>query len=126
MTRPTDHEVFNMATKVRATAKYVRVSPTKVRQLTRLIVGAPVSEAQRILEFSDKGAAKPLLKVLNSAIANAENNDGLDPDDLIVDKAVADEGPTLKRYQPRAMGRAYRIRKRTSHITVIVRDNDDA
>ena len=114
-----------MATKVRATAKYVRVSPTKVRQLTRLTVGAPVGEAQRILEFADKGAAQPLLKVLNSAISNAENNDGLDPDDLVVDRAFADEGPTLKRFQPRAMGRAYQIRKRTSHITVVVRDQED-
>jgi large subunit ribosomal protein L22 len=113
-----------MATKVKATAKYVRVSSTKVRQLTRLIVGEHVGEARRILEFSDKGAAKPLLKVLNSAVANAENNDGLDPDDLVVDRAFADEGPTLKRYQPRAMGRAYRIRKRTSHITVVVADRD--
>ena len=109
-----------MLTKVKATAKYVRVSPTKVRQLTRLIVGAPVHEAQRILMFAGKGAAEPLLKVLNSAIANAENNDDLDPDGLIVDNAFADEGPTLKRYQPRALGRAYRIRKRTSHITVVV------
>ena len=107
-------------TKVRATAKYVRVSPNKVRQLTRLIVGAPVHEARRILTFADKGAAEPLLKVLNSAVANAENNDDLDPDELIVDNAFADEGPTLKRYQPRALGRAYRIRKRTSHITVVV------
>jgi large subunit ribosomal protein L22 len=109
-----------MQTKVKATAKYVRVSPTKVRQLARLIVGQPVQEAQRILQFADKGAAEPLLKVLNSAMANAENNDDLDPDELIVDKAFADEGPTLKRYQPRALGRAYRIRKRTSHITVVV------
>lgn len=109
-----------MTTKVKATAKYVRVSPTKVRQLTRLIAGQHVDEARRILQFADKGAAQPLLKVLNSAIANAENNDDLDPDELIVDQAFADEGPTLKRYQPRALGRAYRIRKRTSHITVVV------
>ena len=109
-----------MTTKVKATAKYVRVSPTKVRQLTRLIAGQHVDEARRILQFADKGAAKPLLKVLNSAIANAENNDDLDPDELFVDQAFADEGPTLKRYQPRALGRAYRIRKRTSHITVVV------
>ena len=115
-----------MATRVKATAKYVRVSPTKVRQLTRLIQGQHVHEAARILEFSEKGAAQPLLKVLNSAIANAENNDDLDPDELIVDSAFADEGPTLKRFQPRAMGRAYRIRKRTSHITVIVRDDEQA
>jgi large subunit ribosomal protein L22 len=108
-------------TKVKATAKYVRVSPYKVRQLTPLIVGMPVGEAQRLLQFSEKvAAAKPLLKVLNSAVANAENNDELDPDELIVHTAFADEGPTLKRYQPRALGRAYRIRKRTSHITVVV------
>ena len=109
-----------MTTKVKATAKYVRISPTKVRQLTRLITGQHVDEAKRILQFADKGAADPLLKVLNSAIANAENNDDLDPDELYVDQAFADEGPTLKRYQPRALGRAYRIRKRTSHITVVV------
>lgn len=109
-----------MMTKVRATAKYVRVSPTKVRQLTRLIAGQHVDEARRILTFADKGAAQPLLKVLESAIANAENNDDLDPDELIVTGAYADEGPTIKRYQPRALGRAYRIRKRTSHITVVV------
>jgi large subunit ribosomal protein L22 len=110
-----------MITQVKATAKYVRVSPTKVRQLTRLIKGEHIDEATRILQFSDKpAAAKPLLKVLNSAIANAENNDGLDADDLYVHNAYADEGPTLRRYQPRALGRAYRIRKRTSHITVVV------
>jgi large subunit ribosomal protein L22 len=112
-------------TKVKATAKYVRVSPNKVRQLTRLIVGAPVAEARRILMFADKGAAEPLLKVLNSAVANAENNDDLDPDELIVDNAFADEGPTLKRYQPRALGRAYRIRNRTSHIIVVVTPADE-
>ena len=115
-----------MLTKVKATAKFVRVSPTKVRQLTPLITGQPVGEAQRVLEFSDKGAAKPLLKVLNSAMANAENNDGLDPDELVVHTAYADEGPTLRRFQPRAMGRAYRIRKRTSHITVVVTPAEEA
>ena len=109
-----------MITQVKATAKYVRVSPTKVRQLTRLIKGEHVDEARRILMFSDKGAARPLRKVLESAIANAENNDGLDPDELVVHNAFVDEGPTLKRFQPRALGRAYRVRKRTSHITVVV------
>jgi large subunit ribosomal protein L22 len=114
-------EEYHVITKVKATAKYVRVSPYKVRQLTPLIVGKPVGEAQQILQFSEKvAAAKPLLKVLNSAVANAENNDELDPDELLVHQAFADEGPTLKRYQPRALGRAYRIRKRTSHITVVV------
>jgi large subunit ribosomal protein L22 len=114
-----------MMTKVRATAKYVRVSPYKVRQLTPLLVGQPVQEAQRILQFADKGAAQPLLTVLNSAVANADNNDGLDPDELIVAAAYADEGPTIKRYQPRALGRAYRIRKRTSHITVVVSPTEE-
>lgn len=109
-----------MQTKVKATAKYVRVSPSKVRQVARLIVGKPVLEAERILLFADKGAAGPLLKVLRSAVANAENNDDLDPDELVVSGAHVDEGPTLKRFQPRALGRAYRIRKRTSHITVVV------
>lgn len=109
-----------MQTKVKATAKYVRVSPSKVRQVARLIVGQPVQEAERILLFADKGAAAPLLKVLRSAVANAENNDDLDPDTLLVSAAQVDEGPTLKRFQPRALGRAYRIRKRTSHITVVV------
>lgn len=109
-----------MMTQVKATAKYVRVSPPKVRQLTRIIKGEHVDEARRVLMFSEKGAAKPVLKVLNSAIANAENNDALDPDDLVVANAFVDEGPTLRRYQPRALGRAYRIRKRTSHITVVV------
>ena len=115
-----------MITQVRATAKYVRVAPNKVRQLTRVIKGEHVDEAIRILQFSGKGAGQPLLKVLNSAIANAENNDGLDPDDLYVHNAYVDEGPTLRRYQPRALGRAYRIRKRTSHITVIVAPREES
>jgi large subunit ribosomal protein L22 len=109
-----------MITKVKATAKNVRVTPQKVRQVARTIVGMPALEAVVVLEFHEKNAARPLRKVLESAIANAENNDGLDPEDLVVVSAVADEGPTLKRFQPRAMGRAYRIRKRTSHITVVV------
>ena len=111
-----------MTTKVKATAKYVRISPTKVRQLTRLIAGQHVDEAKRILQFADKSAADPLLKVLNSAIANAENNDDLDPDELYVDKAFADEGPTLKRYLPRARGRADLMRKRTSNITITLEE----
>ena len=109
-----------VANNVHAVAKYVRVSPPKVRQLTRVITGEHVEEARRILRFSDKGAAEPLLKVLNSAVANAENNVGLDPDELWVARAFVDEGPTLKRFRPRAQGRAFRIRKRTSHITVVV------
>ncbi|HEX2026888.1 MAG TPA: 50S ribosomal protein L22 [Nitriliruptorales bacterium] len=109
----------------KATAKHVRVSPWKVRQLTALIRGEHVEEARRILRLSGKGAGKPLGKVLDSAVANAENNDGLDPDELWVLAAYADEGPMLRRWQPRALGRAYRIRKRTSHITVVVGTRDE-
>jgi large subunit ribosomal protein L22 len=109
-----------MTTETRATAKYVRVSASKVRQLTQMIVGRPVPEAVTMLRFAEKGAAEPLLKVLNSAAANAENNDGFDPDELVVARAWADEGPTMRRFRPRAQGRAFRIRKRTSHITVVV------
>jgi large subunit ribosomal protein L22 len=109
-----------MATRVRATSKYVRVSPYKVRQLLGLIKGEHVDEARRVLTLSTKGAAQPLLKTLESAIANAENNEGLDPDELYIAGAWADEGPTIRRWRPRALGRAYRIRKRTSHITVVV------
>jgi large subunit ribosomal protein L22 len=109
----------------RATAKYVRVSASKVRQLTALIVGRPVQEAVTTLRFADKGAAEPLLKVLRSAAANAENNDGYDPDELIVTRAWADEGPTIRRFRPRAQGRAFRIRKRTSHITVVVAPTEE-
>ncbi len=106
--------------RVRATAKYVRTSPMKVRQLLDLIKGEHVDEARRVLTMSTKGAAEPLLKVLESAIANAEHNEDLDPDELYVAGAWVDEGPTMKRWRPRALGRAYRIRKRTSHITVVV------
>ena len=108
------------AVQVRATAKYVHVSASKIRQLTPLIVGRPVAEAATILRLSGKAVAEPILKVLGSAVANAENNDGYDPEELVVANAYADEGPTMKRFRPRAQGRAYRIRKRTSHITVVV------
>jgi large subunit ribosomal protein L22 len=103
---------------VKATARYVRVAPNKARQVVAHIRGLGVDEARRLLQFSPKGVAEQILKTLDSAAANAEHNHDLDADDLYVAAAVVDEGPTLKRYQPRAMGRAYRIRKRTSHITV--------
>ncbi|MPZ87936.1 MAG: 50S ribosomal protein L22 [Nitriliruptorales bacterium] len=108
--------------KARATARYVRVAPAKVRQVVVHIRGLPIEEARRCLALSPKGAALPVLKTLNSAVANAENNTDppYDADELVVTSAVVDEGPTLKRFQPRAMGRAYRIRKRTSHITITV------
>ena len=108
-----------------ATAKYIRMSPTKVRQVVDLIRYKDVQEARRVLTFTTRAAGRPVLKVLESAIANAENNFNLDPDELIVTRAYVDEGPILKRWRPRARGRATRIRKRTSHITVFVGDEGD-
>lgn len=103
-----------------ARARYVRDSPMKVRRVIELIKGRNANEALAVLRFQPQTASVQLAKVLQSAMANAENNLGLDPDTLRVKNAYADEGPTLKRIQPRAQGRAYRIRKRTSHITVEV------
>jgi large subunit ribosomal protein L22 len=101
-------------------AKYVHMSPTKVRRVTALVKGRPVAEALDILRYAPQAAATPVYKVIASAAANAENNHAMDRDTLVVAVAIADEGPTLKRIRPRAQGRAYRIRKRTSHITVEV------
>ena len=109
-----------MTTHVKATSRYARVAPNKVRQVVAHIRGRKVSDAQHMLAISPKGIAEQVLKTLNSAVANAENNHDLDADDLFVTAAIVDEGPQLKRFQPRAMGRAYRIRKRTSHITIFV------
>jgi large subunit ribosomal protein L22 len=106
--------------RARAVARYVRTSPTKVRRMVALIKDRPVQEALDILRYSPQAAAEPLAKVVASAAANAENNLDLDRDTLVVATAYADEGPTLKRIRPRAQGRAFRIRKRTSHITVEV------
>ena len=109
-----------MSTHVKATSRYARVAPNKVRQVVLHIRGRRVAEARQLLAVSPKGVAEQVLKTLNSAVANAENNHDLDADDLYVTAAIVDEGPQLKRFQPRAMGRAYRIRKRTSHITILV------
>jgi large subunit ribosomal protein L22 len=103
-----------------ATARYVRVSPMKARRVVDLIRGLPVAQAQAVLTFAPQSASEPVLKVLESARANAVHNEQLRAEDLIVGEAFVDEGPTLKRFRPRAQGRAYRIRKRTSHITVVV------
>ena len=103
-----------------ARARYVRVTPMKARRVVDLIRGRSAREALAVLEFAPQAASGPVFKVLASAMANAENNLALDPDSLIVSSAYVDEGPTLKRFRPRAQGRAYRIRKRTSHITVEV------
>jgi large subunit ribosomal protein L22 len=105
----------------KATAKYVRVSPRKARRVMELIRGRQVDDARRVLKFSPLGATDPVVKVLNSAVANAEQTPGVIPENLVVERGWVDEGTTLKRYRPRAYGRAARIRKRTSHITVVVR-----
>jgi large subunit ribosomal protein L22 len=103
-----------------ARATYVRVTPMKARRVIDLIRDLPARQASSVLEFAPQAASEPIAKVLASAVANAENNFGLDPDTLVVSRAYVDEGPTLKRFRPRAQGRAYRIRKRTSHITIEV------
>jgi large subunit ribosomal protein L22 len=108
-----------------ATARYIRMSPTKARQVVDLIRGRHVEDARRVLTFNERAASEPVLKVLNSAIANAEANRGLPGDELIVSRAWVDEGPTLKRFRPRAQGRATRIRKRTCHISVVVGRDDE-
>ncbi len=104
----------------KATARFVRVTPMKARRVLDLIRGKDVDEALDILRFAPQSASEPVYKVLASAVANATNNLGVDRRTLVVNTAFADEGPTLKRFQPRAQGRAFRIRKRTSHITVVV------
>ena len=103
-----------------AKARFVRVSATKSRRVIDLVRGKSVTEALDILRWAPQAASEPVAKVIASAAANAQNNDGLDPSTLVVAAIYADEGPTAKRIRPRAQGRAYRIRKRTSHITVIV------
>ena len=113
----------------KATVKYVRVTPQKARRAVDLIRGHQVEEARRILRFSPLGASKMLEKALNSAVANAESRPDLHwrGDELLVATAYADEGPTLKRFRPRAYGRASKVLKRTSHITLVVRSlGDDA
>ena len=102
----------------RATLRYARLTPMKARRVVDLIRGRSASDAASILQFAPQAASEPVAKLLASAVANAENNQGLDPETLLVDKVFVDEGPTLKRFQPRAQGRAFRIRKRTSHITI--------
>ena len=111
--------------KAHAQAKHVRQSPSKVRLVLDLVRGLPVDEARVVLDFTNRRAAETVKKVLNSAIANAEHNFALDADELFVSEAFADEGPTLKRWRPRARGRATRIRKRTSHITIVVADGEE-
>jgi large subunit ribosomal protein L22 len=103
-----------------AKARFVRVSPTKARRVIDLVRGKSVAEALDILRWAPQAASVPVAKVIASAAANAQNNNGLDPATLVVATVYADGGPTAKRIRPRAQGRAFRIRRRTSHITVVV------
>lgn len=107
-------------TQVQAIARYIRMSPHKARRVLDQIRGRSYREALIILEFMPYRACQPVLKVLRSAVANAEHNQGLDPASLMVSEAYANQGPSLRRYRPRAQGRAYQIRKPTCHITVAV------
>jgi large subunit ribosomal protein L22 len=106
--------------RVAATAKYIRRSTRKTRLVTQAIIGLPVAQASAVLQFMPQGAARDVAKVLKSAASNAENNHNLSPDDLVVVEAIANEGPTMKRYRPRAQGRAFPIHKPMTHVTVVV------
>ena len=110
--------------KVSATAKYTRHSTRKTRLVTKAIVGRPVEEAASLLRFMPQGAAKDVAKVLKSATANAENNHDLSADDLVIVDAIADEGPTIKRFRPRAQGRAFPIHKPMTHVTIVVESKE--
>ena len=103
-----------------ARVRYLNIAPMKTRRVVDMIRGLPAAEAQAILAFSPQAASEPVGKVLASAIANAQNNYSLDPRTLVISEAYVDEGPTMKRFRPRAQGRAYRIRKRSSHVTIVV------
>jgi len=111
---------------VKAQAKYLRRGPRKVRRYAQLIVGKDIGQARAILAVHVSPACRELSKVLESAIANAENNLGLDAEDLMVEKAYVDEGLTIPRIKPRARGRADRIRKRTCHVTVVLTDGEES
>jgi large subunit ribosomal protein L22 len=109
----------------RAIAKHIRMSPSKMRQVADLIRGKNIEEAYAILRYTPKGSTLPITKVLKSAVANAVHNYEMDSDNLYVARIFIDQGPTLKRFKPRAQGRADRIRKRTSHITVVVSEREE-
>lgn len=111
---------------VRATSKFVRISPRKARIVVDLIRGKSVEQAREILAFTNRGAAEIVEKTLNSAVANAEHNNSLNPTALVIKKAFVNEGPTLKRIRPRAKGSASRINKRTCHITIVVAPREEA
>lgn len=113
-----------MSMEARASLRYVRITPMKARRAVALIRGRRVDEARRILRFSPLGASGPIGKALESAVANAaQQAAGVAPTDLVVDQVWVDEGPVLKRFRPRAQGRAYQVLKRTSHITLVVKSS---
>ncbi|MFT4264284.1 MAG: 50S ribosomal protein L22 [Nocardioides sp.] len=103
-----------------ASARYQRITPLKARRVVDLVRGLPVDDALNLLAFAPQAASETVYKVLESAVANAETTEGLSRGDLVVSNAQVDEGPTMKRWRPRAQGRATRINKRTSHITIVV------
>ena len=105
---------------VQAVSKYVRMAPNKIRRILRQIQGKSYEEALMLLTFLPHASCEPIIKVLRSAAANAKNNAGFNENNLIITKAFADQGPVMKRFRPRAQGRAYRILKHTSHITIVV------
>jgi large subunit ribosomal protein L22 len=109
----------------RASARYLSVSPRKARRIIDIVRGTKVSSALDVLRFDEHAASEDVYKVVASAAANAEHNQRLDRDSLWISEAFVDEGPTLKRFRPRAQGRAYRIRKRTSHVTVVVESRSE-
>jgi large subunit ribosomal protein L22 len=110
--------------RVSATAKYIRRSTRKTRLVTQSIIGLPLAQASAVLRHMPQGPARDVAKVLDSAAANAENNHDLAVDDLFVAEATADEGPTLKRFRPRAQGRAFAIHKPMTHVTVVLEDRE--
>lgn len=107
---------------VRALAKYIHTSPYKIRQVANLVRGKSVDQASNILEFTPKEGARILLRVLNSAIANAERNDHLNRNNLVIHSLMVNEGPTIKRFRPRAQGRYGAIRKRSSHVEIVLKE----
>lgn len=109
-----------------ASARFVRITPMKARRVVDLVRGLPVDDALVLLKFAPQAAAETVFKVLESAVANATTTEDLDRNTLVVSKATVDEGPTMKRWRPRAQGRATRINKRTSHITIVVQPSEVA
>lgn len=109
----------------KASLKYIRMSPRKMKVVLDLVRGKNTIEANAILRHTPRMATEPIMKLLNSATANAENNFGMDPSNLYISECFASEGPTLKRIRPRAKGRAVRINKRTSHVTMVLREREE-